>query len=495
MKSGEQADRAHALAWLPLVAGPAAGIICYLLIGSMAPGAPPAAMMTGGVLAWMAVWWLSEAVPLAVTSLLPLVLFPLLGISGGKEAAAPYADRIIFLYVGGFFLALGMERWGLHRRIALFTLRIVGTGPVRLVGGVMLVSGVISMWVSNTATAMMMLPIATSLIDRYERETGRPAGNFGVALLLGVAYAANIGGVGTPIGTPPNAILLAFLERQFQVKIDFLHWSLIGVPFALIFLAAAWVYLTRIACPVRGTSLPGGSEVIRRDLAALGPMSRGERAVLTVFLLTVAGWMFREPVARLLTEAWGTWLSAAVDDTTVALIGGLVLFAIPINLRKRQFVMDWQGVSKLPWDVLLLFGGGLSLAAGVQSSGLANLFAEALSSTNHWPALLTMALLLTAAVFLSEVTSNTAQANLFMPILAGVAAATGLPLMPLLISCTIALSCAFMMPMGTPPNAIVFGSGRVTIRQMARAGLGLNVIAIVLSLIAFYTLIPWALAL
>ncbi len=479
-------------AWLPLIAGPIAGGIAFALTATLAPEAKITAALAAAVLAWMAVWWLTEAVPLAITSLLPLVLFPVLGVAGGKEAAAPYADRIIFLYVGGFFLALGMEKWGLHRRIALATLLLVGTSPNRLVGGVMLVTGIISMWVSNTATAMMMLPIATSLIDRMERHTGRPAGNFALCLLLGVAYAASIGGIGTPIGTPPNAVMVAFVERQYGVHIGFLEWSIVGVPFALVFLLVAWLYLTRFACPIREAALPGGRDGIRRDLAALGPMSRGERSVLIVFLLTVAGWMLREPIARIVPDDIGKWITTAIDDTTVALVGGLLLFVIPVDLRRAKFVMDWDAVSKLPWDVLLLFGGGLSLAVGVQSSGLADVLAGALGATHAWPMVLTMLLLLTASVFLSEVTSNTAQANLFMPILAGVALATGIAPLEVIAPCTIALSCAFMMPMGTPPNAIVFGSGRVTIRQMARAGLGLNLLGIGLVLVAAYTLIPWA---
>ncbi|MBL8746913.1 MAG: SLC13/DASS family transporter [Phycisphaerae bacterium] len=480
-------------AWLPLVAGPCAAVLALAMTRALAPEAPSAAVHAAAVLAWMAVWWLTEAVPLAVTSLLPLVLFPLLGVSTGKEAAAPYADRIIFLYVGGFFIAMAMERWGLHRRIALTTLLVVGAGTHRLVGGVMLVTGIISMWVSNTATAMMMLPIAISLIDRMERHTGKTAGNFALCMLLAVAYGANIGGIGTPIGTPPNAIMLAFVEQRYGMQIEFLQWAMVGIPFALTLMVVAWLYLTRFAYPIAERALPGGRDEIRAELASLGPMSRGERSVLIVFLVTVAGWMLREPVARLLPAAIGNWVSTSIDDTTVALVGGLVLFAIPVDLRSRTFVMDWSAVARLPWDILFLFGGGLSLAAGVQSSGLADLLGNALAATHSWPLVLTLLLLLTASVFLSEVTSNTAQANLFMPILAGLALAAGVAPLTIIAPCTIAFSCAFMLPMGTPPNAIVFGSGRVTIRQMARAGLGLNFLGIALILASAYTLIPWVL--
>jgi sodium-dependent dicarboxylate transporter 2/3/5 len=417
----------------------------------------------------------------------------MLGVMSGKESAAPYADRIIFLYLGGFFLALGMERWGLHKRIALSTLLVIGTKPSRLIGGVMLVTGAISMWVGNTATAMMMLPIATSLIDRMEQSTGRPAKSFSLCLLLGIAYAASIGGVGTPIGTPPNAIMLAFVERQYGVRIGFFEWAMVGVPFALALLFVAWLYLTRVAHPIEERELPGGRELIRRDLAALGPMSGPERSVMVVFFLTVLGWMGREPMARLIPST-KEWLTGRIDDTTVALIGGLLLFVIPADLKRGRFVMDWSVAARVPWEVLLLFGGGLSLAAGVQTSGLADVIAGGLGITDSMPTALTLLLLLTLAVFLSEVTSNTAQANLFMPILAGIALASGIEPLSILWPCTLAFSCAFMMPMGTPPNAIVFGTGRVTMRQMARAGLGLNLAGIVLIVIAAYALVPWAIS-
>jgi sodium-dependent dicarboxylate transporter 2/3/5 len=476
--------------WLAIVVGPVFGVAAFVLMLVLAPGAESSARFAAAVLAWMAAWWLTEAVPLAATSLLPLILFPILGVMSGKESAAPYADRIIFLYLGGFFLALGMERWGLHKRIALTTLLVIGTKPSRLVGGVMLVTGVISMWVSNTATAMMMLPVATSLIDRMEQSTGRPAKSFSLCLLLGIAYSASIGGVGTPIGSPPNAIMLAFVERQYGVRIGFFEWAMVGVPFALVFLFIAWVYLTRVAHPIEERELPGGRELIRRELALLGPMSGPERSVMVVFFITALGWMGREPIARLIPST-KDWLTGRIDDTTVALIGGLLLFVIPVDLKRGRFVMDWSVAARVPWEVLLLFGGGLSLAAGVQASGLADVLAGGLSLTHSWPAALVLLLLVVSAVFLSEVTSNTAQANLFMPILAGIALAAGAEPISILIPCTIALSCAFMMPMGTPPNAIVFGSGRVTIRQMARAGFGLNLIGVALIMIAAYALVPF----
>lgn len=482
----------HLTIALAAIGGPLAGILAATVLPMLAGSAPPEACTTAGVLVWMAVWWLTEAVPLAITSLLPLVLFPLLGVMTGKDAAAPYADRIIFLYLGGFFLAFGMEKWGLHKRIGLTALLFFGTRPAAMIAGIMLVTGLISMWVSNTATAMMMLPIGMSLIARMEADNTRDAAPFATCMMLAIAYAANIGGVGTPVGTPPNAIMIAFLDRHFGVKIGFLEWALVGVPFAIAFLFVAWLYLTRIAFSIRGAAITGGRDSIRRDLAALGPMTRPERWVMIVFFLTVAGWMLREPFAAIV-PAWKDWITGRIDDTTVALVGGILLFLIPADLKRREFIMDWKTATRLPWDVLLLFGGGLSLATAVQSSGLDDVLAGAFGATHDWPYWLVVLTLVTAAAFLSEITSNTAQANLFMPILAGVAAASGVEPISIIAPCTLAFSCAFMLPMGTPPNAIVFGSGRVTIPQMAKAGFALNLIAITLIMLAAHTLIAWSL--
>lgn len=494
MKPGEAIEThpGRARIIVPLIAGPVLASAALLLIPALAPGIERSAAAAAAVLIWMAVWWVSEAAPLAITSLLPLILFPFLGVMPAREAAAPFADRIIFLFLGGFLLALGMEKWGLHRRIALSALSLVGTRTIPIIGGVMLTTGILSMWVSNTACALMMLPIGASLITLLERQTGRDAGNFAIAMMLGIAWAANIGGVGTPIGTPPNAILIAFIESRYEITIGFLQWTLVGVPFVLIFLTIAWWYLTRVACRFDQRELPGGDELIRSELRALGPMNRGERAVMIVFFITIAGWMLREPIARFFPAAEEI-LTRRIDDAAVALFGGILLFIIPVDPRRGQFVMDWSTASRLPWEVLLLFGGGLSLAAGVQSSGLDDVIAASLAAAGQWPIFLMLLLLVTVSVFLSEVTSNTAQANLFLPILAGVAAATGNDPMRLLAACAIALSCAFMMPMGTPPNAIVFASGRLTIRRMASAGFGLNLIGIALVMLAAYTLIPWIL--
>lgn len=485
----------HPRTWVPIIAGPALGLLIAAFGGEMSPSISEPAARAAGLLVWMAVWWITEAAPLAVTSLLPLVLLPAMGVLGLRESASPYADRIIFLFLGGFFLAIGLERWNLHRRIALIILRFVGTSPARLVAGIMLATGCISMWVNNTSTAMMMLPIALSLVAQHERARGAADPAFAACMMLGIAYAANIGGIATPIGTAPNIIMLGFLKERFGVEVGFLSWMLAAGPLAGMMLVASWVYLARIAHPVGTAALPGASEIIRKELRDLGPMSRGEWSVFLVFLGTVAAWISREPLASISPQGISAVLRERVDDSSIAIVAAVALFVIPVDRSRGIFVLDWSAATRVPWDVLLLFGGGLSLAAGVQSSGLDDVIAGAMSGFGAWPHAAQMLVFIAVAVFLSEVTSNTAQANLMMPVLAGVALAIGMDPVRLLVPCGMAFSLAFMMPMGTPPNAIVFASGRVTIRQMARTGFVVNLFAIAAVMLASYTLVPWFLPL
>jgi sodium-dependent dicarboxylate transporter 2/3/5 len=349
---------------LALIGGPALGAAGWLLLSLPADAPPAEARAALAVLVWMAVWWLSEAAPLAVTSLLPIVLLPLLGISPLREAASPFADRIIFLFLGGFMLALAMERWNLHQRIALATLRLFGASPPRMVGGAMLATGVMSMWVSNTASVLMMLPIMTAIIALYEKQTGRAAGGFGVCCLLGIAYAGSIGGMATPIGSPPNAIAIGFLDRQYGLKVSFFQWMCLAAPVSAVMLVVAWLYLTKIMYRLGREEIPGGRAMIERSLRELGSMSRGEKSVMAVFFATVAAWVLREPLLRLFPGT-GAWLGPRIDDTTIAVCAAVVLFVLPVDLRRRVFVLDWRSTARLPWEVLLLFGGGLSLASAV----------------------------------------------------------------------------------------------------------------------------------
>lgn len=475
---------------LALIAGPLAGLAVYLLADpALCPGLPEPGRRAGAVLAWMAVWWLTEALPLAATALLPIPLFPLLGVASVGEATAPYANKIIFLFMGGFMLALAMEKSNLHKRVALFTVALVGTRPSMLVAGFMLASGVMSMWVSNTATAVMMFPIGLSIISLVRERTGEDFPHFALCLMLGIAYAASIGGVATPIGTPPNAILLGFLRERYGFEVTFQQWMQVGVPMVAVMLPLTWVLLTRVVYPIRLKHIPGGAEFIRAERAALGPVTRHERTVMAVFFATVGAWVLRDPV-ELLIPSWGWWLGR-FDDSVIAVAAATLLFAIPVNLRERRFALDWASAERLPWGVLILFGGGLSLASGVSKSGLDLYIGSHASGLHGLPAVLIIAVLSGAIIFLTEVTSNTATATIFFPILAGVAPALGIVPTLLLVPVCLGVSCAFMLPMATPPNALVFGTGLVTIRQMAKAGFWLNLVSIVVVTAVAMTLVRW----
>lgn len=478
---------------LCLVGGPALALVVYwLLERELTNGLSEPGRRAAAVTVWMACWWLTEVVPLAVTSLMPLVLLPALGITSAKDAATPYADRLIFLFLGGFILALGMEKWRLHERVALRTVLAVGTQPRRLILGFMLATGFISFWISNTAAAMLMIPIGMSLVRLVEKRAEGEGARFGTSIMLAIAASASIGGVATPIGSPPNAILLAYMDERFGMRITFLQWCLFGVPFAMLFLVVAWLVITRVTAPVRLRELPGGRDLIQREIAALGPISRGESAVLTAFGVAVIGWIGREPLERLIPGLKAA-LAGRLDDTSVAITAAVLLFLIPVDWTTRTFAMDWRTAERAPWGVLLLFGGGLSLASAFGATGLDAYLGGHFRTIAGLPTLPALLFLLAATVMLSEVTSNTAMANVLYPVMAAVAPLLGIPVSTLLVTMCLALSCAFMLPMGTPPNALVFGSGHVTIRQMARAGLVLNLVSVILTAVAAYTIIPWAL--
>jgi len=401
-------------------------------------------------------------------------------VRSATEAAAPYGSSIIFLFMGGFILGLGMQRWGLHRRFALLVLRGVGTRPLRLVAGFMLATALLSMWISNTATVIMMLPIATSLLATFRAELTAPSERgaedfeaFATVLMLGTAYAASIGGMGTLIGTPPNLVLASFVEQHYGVEVTMVGWLRIGLPLVVVFLPLAWLYLTRIAYPVRVSAPSGGAELVAHELRRLGPLSRGERLVLAVFALTAIGWMTRPQLV-----AW-TGVEG-ITDTGIAVLGALLLFALPVDARERIFAMDWETAKRLPWEILILFGGGLSLAAAIAANGVDTWLASAFAHAQGAPALVVVAAVATLVVFLTEVTSNTAVSTTLMPVLAATAVALDMPAGLLLTTAALSASCAFMLPVATPPNAVVFASGHVRIGQMARAGIGLNLLAIVL---------------
>lgn len=512
---------------LGLVLGPIAALIAYLLLtGTIRGGVPVAGLSTAAcacaaVATLMATWWLTEAIPLAATALLPLALFPILNISTMKETAAPYGDEIVFLFLGGFLIQLAMERWGLHRRVALIIMLAVGTGPVRLVGGAMLATAFISMWVSNAAAAAMMLPIGMSLCQRLSQrgvgtggtlsaDTPTSAPNlhpdpnirhFATSCMIGIAWAATIGGLATPIGTAPNVQLVAYLERNQIIDITFAQWLWIGLPLSGALLLISWLLLTRVFFPIRlatDANAPAPRLGIRDDYRALGPVKPGEWATLAVFLVAVAGWLFQNPIAHALgltrTRPDGSTI-VMLTDAGVAITAGLLLFLIPIHPRRGTFVLDWHWAAKMPFGVLLLFGGGLSLAAAITATGLDRAIAQPLQGLAGTHPILMIIAITAAAVFLSELVSNTALTATLLPIVGSAAAALGIHPALVLIPTALGASAAFMMPAGTPPSAICLSSGYFTIGQMAKVGLVLNLLGIALITLIVYFFAPSALAL
>ncbi len=480
-------------AWIGLLGGPILGVLVFSLLPAdiAAGGLSQAGRATAGVAALMAIWWLTEAIPLSATALLPVALFPLYGIASTSNAVSPYASPTIFLFLGGFILGLGMERWGLHRRIALTIVLIVGTSPRRLVAGFMLATAILSMWVSNTATAIMMLPIGMSIVAMVEGD-GTKDQSLGPALLLGIAYAASIGGIGTIIGTPPNTVLANFVESELEGQLSMLSWMKIGIPVVAIMLPIAWAYLVFIAHPLKSTNTQSGATLVREQFKSLGKMSRGEWAVLLTFTCTALLWILRPQINDLGRDAAGAITIpslATLSDTTIAMMGALALFLIPVNTRKHVFAMDWETASRVPWGILILFGGGLSLASAMTANGVDVFLGRQLGVLEGVHPIVLVLAISTVVIFLTELTSNTAVTNALLPVLAAVAVGLGIPPMTLLVPATIAASCAFMMPVATPPNAVVFGSGRLRIGQMIRAGFWLNLVGI-LVVTALTSLMP-----
>lgn len=429
----------------------------------------------------MAAWWITEAIPIPATALLPIVLFPALGVVSVDEATAPFANPLIYLYLGGFLLALGMQRWGLHRRVALSIVRLVGDSPRRITFGFLLATAFVSMWVSNTATALMMLPIGVSVAGLVgEGAEGATRRNFGIVVALSIAYGATVGGVGTIIGTPPNALLAGFLSETYGVELGFGQWMLLGVPVVAVGLPLVFAVLTRVY-PVGSEPMAKGAAYVREELRAMGPMSGPERAVAGVFGLVAALWVLG-PVVRSVLPS--------LSDTAIAIGGALLLFLLPVDWRRMEFVLDWRSAEALPWGVLILFGGGLSLAAAIQATGLAAYIGDLLVGLGGLPTLAVVAVIALVILLLTEMTSNTATAAAFLPVVAALAVALGESPLLLAVPTALAASCAFALPVGTPPNAIVFGSGLVSLPEMAKAGVWLNLAFVVLVTVAAYLLLP-----
>ena len=467
-----------------LVAGPVLAVLLYLLLPDDLghPGA-----LTAAIAILMATWWMTEAIPIPATALIPLLAFPVLGDVSVDEVGASYGNNIIFLFMGGFMLALAMQRWNLHRRIALVTVRAMGTEPHMVIGGFMLATAFLSMWVSNTATAVMMLPIGLSvllLVNRLGAETGAVVGaqgaeagevtealrtNFGTALMLGIAYAASIGSLSTIIGTPPNTLLVGYMSETHDVQIGFGQWMLLGLPIATVLLVLCWLILTRFVFPPEMDDLPGGRELMDAEVAKLGPLARPEKMVAAVFVLAAASWVGfpliqDEPV---------------ISDAGIAMAIAVLLFLLPAGTARGVRLLDWEYAAKLPWGVLLLFGGGLALSAQFGASGLTEWIGEKAEGFGGIPVVILVLIVAAGVLMLTALTSNTATAATFLPLAGGLALGLGIDPLLLAIPVALAASCAFMLPVATPPNAIAFGSGYVSIGDMMRGGLWINLVALI----------------
>ncbi len=469
---------------LGLALGPAAALAILALMQASDLAWP--AQATAAMAVLMAVWWASEAVPVPVTALLPLVLLPILGVQSFRDAASAYAHPTVYLFLGGFILALTVERCGLHRRIALFVFSKLGRGARSLAAGFMGTAAAISMWMSNTSTTLMLLPIALSVVTLVRETvtglTDKERSNFAAVVLLGLAYGATIGGMATLVGTPPNALMAGYLSDTFSMEIDFARWMLVGLPVTLVMLPMAWLVLTRIVFPVGFTVTPQVRGHIDTLWADLGPMSTAEKRTAAIFLALVAGWMLRGP----LTDLTGLTM---ISDSVIAMVAAILVFIVPAGGVSREPLLTWPDTAKLPWGVLILFGGGLSLAGAVTASGLGLWLGEQLAGLAdvHIGVLVLAATLL--VIFLTELTSNLATTATFLPVVGALAATTDQDPLVFVVPVALAASCAFMFPVATPPNAIVYSSGQVSIPQMVRAGVLLNLFGVVV--LSFIALV-WA---
>lgn len=473
---------------LGLILGP----LVFLAILLVAPpeGLSVAGWRTAGIALWMAVWWITEPVPIPATALIPLVVMPACGVLTMEQVSGRYSREIVFLSMGGFMIAAAMERSGLHRRVALGIVARVGTSPRQLVLGFMVASAFLSMWISNTATTAMMLPIAVAVGALFKPQDTDGTFELGVCMMLGIAYAATMGGVSTLIGTPPNAILAGAASDLLDVEIGFLEWMLVGLPISLVFLPVGWWLLSVVLFPP-GDLRGDAAQVLASERATLGPMSRSEWTVAVVFSLTALAWILRSEkvIGGVVVPGIVTW-APAIKDATIAMAGALALFVIPVDGRRGGFALDWNTARRIPWGVLLLFGGGLALAHAMAETGLASWIGSAVGSLDALPQWLMFAVVAALFVFLTEVTSNMATATMAMTVMCGAAPVLGVEPLGLMAIAALSSSMAFMLPVATPPNAIVFGSGELEIRQMVKAGLVLNLVAITVVTAAAILLVP-----
>ncbi|WP_178984085.1 SLC13 family permease [Winogradskyella helgolandensis] len=433
---------------------------------------------------WVAVWWITEAISIPVTALLPIVLFPLSGGLSLSGTTAAYGHKYIFLFLGGFILAIAIEKWNLHKRIALNIIKIVGTNVSRIILGFMVATALLSMWISNTATAVMILPVGMAIVLQLQDNPKTKANEnliFGKALMLAIAYSASIGGMATLIGTPPNLVLAGVVESTYNTEITFSQWFMFGFPISVVLLLICWFYLTRFAFKFEQKEFPGGRQEINKQLNALGKIAYEEKVILIVFGITAVSWISR---SFLLSP----WLPA-MDDTIIAIMASVILFLIP-NKKKSQALVSWEDAVKLPWGILLLFGGGMALAIGFESSGLAIWIGNQLTSLIGVSLFILLLVLIASVNFLTEITSNMATTAMLLPVLVSLAAVINVHPYILLVSATLAASCAFMLPVATPPNAVVFGSGYLKIEDMVKKGIWMNLISILLVTLIVYFILP-----
>ncbi|MGW8124072.1 SLC13 family permease [Roseivirga echinicomitans] len=468
--------------WLSIILGPLVFIVLQMIGGPESMSASAFDLLT--IVFWIAIWWVTEAIPIAVTALLPIVLFPIFDVMDLSSTTASFGHKYVFLYVGGFIIAIAIEKWGLHKRIALNIINTIGTNLVNIILGFMVATAFLSMWISNTATSVMMLPIGMAIVTQLndsELVSNKVSGLFGKALMLSIAYSASIGGMATLIGTPPNLVLVGIVEETYGIEISFLQWFKFGLPISIVLLVICWKYLTKYAFNLKKIEFPGGREEITRLLQKLGKLKQEEKYVLAVFVLTAFCWITRSFILQQFIPA--------IDDTIIAIIGGIVLFILPAQ-EKGKRILSWEEAVKMPWGIILLFGGGMALAEGFRSTGLALWIGSQISLVEGVSMFLIILILVAAVNFLTELTSNLATTAMLLPVLAPMAVAFNMNPYMLMVSATLAASCAFMLPVATPPNAVVFGAGYLRINDMIKAGFWMNLISIVLITLMVYFLLP-----
>jgi len=438
------------------------------------------------VAVWMITWWITEAVSISVTSLLPLVLFPLVGAMEIKEVSSNYGHPIVFLFFGGFVMALALEKVKLHKRIALNIINYTGTSPNKIILGFMIATAFLSMWISNTASTLVMLPIGISvirlLIDDEDGFTKNDR-NFALSIMLGIAFSANVGGVATIIGTPPNSVLIGFLESEYGIEISFLKWMGLGLPFSILMIFLTYLIIVKVVYPNGLTSFVKSDTLIKTEIKQLGALRPEEKKVIGVFVVAILCWIFRIYINKI--------PGIKISDTEISIWTAIVLFLIPYDFKKGKFILVWSDTSKIAWGILILFGGGLALASGLSKTGIIDAIATAIASYKEISALLIVSLLIVLMLFMTEVMSNVALVSVLTPVVAGIAIGMEIPMIYVLIPVTMASSCAFMLPMATPPNAIVFSSGYIKVMDMVRVGFILNLISVIILIVVYHFFIRW----